>query len=236
MRPVRKLAVRISETVVERARPRCKEWAQGLAHEIEFVEGDWRALGWAIGSLRVLVRNPPTPLRNVAEIARAGRLFAGSREHTPPIICLLMVMQVISNGLHLVPPTGRVGPLGLAGFAIAALSAAYMAVLLWLDTRMSQRPEDMDDCAWIEFYRREMVRRRDLYTGFGALFPASMVLWCAGMVLGYGGMARLYVTSCLIAFCVFVTFVVSLSPRPAESFQRKVDEVDSILRHGGREA
>src|ERR1700723_576811 len=104
---VRRLAVRISAKAVEKAKPRCKEWAEGLAREIEFVEGDWRALAWAIGSLRVLLRNPPKPLRNAAEVARAGRLFAGNREHVPPMIFLLMAMQVFDNVERLVFRWGR---------------------------------------------------------------------------------------------------------------------------------
>jgi len=84
MRLIRRLAVRISKKSVERAKPGCKEWAEGLEREVEFIEGDWRALGWATGSLGVLLRNPPKPLGNAEEIARAGRLFAGNREHVPP--------------------------------------------------------------------------------------------------------------------------------------------------------
>jgi hypothetical protein len=229
---VRKLAVAISERVVRLASPGCKEWAEGLEREVAFIESDWRALRWALGSVRVLFRNPPTPLRNAAEIARAGRLFAGSREHTPPMLSLLMAMQAFTNGLRVVLPIGRTGSLGRAGFAIATVSAAYLAVVGWLEGRMSERPEDMDDGAWIEFYRREMVRLRDLYGGFGALYRFALFLMCAGMVLGYGGTARMYLAPCLIAFWVFV----GLSPRPAENFQRKVDNVDSILRQDGRES
>ena len=40
MRLVRRWAVGVSEFVVRRASPRAKEWAEGLAHEVEFVEGD----------------------------------------------------------------------------------------------------------------------------------------------------------------------------------------------------
>jgi len=45
----------ISERVARWASPGCKDWAEGLAREVEFIENDWRALGWAIGSMRVLL-------------------------------------------------------------------------------------------------------------------------------------------------------------------------------------
>jgi len=181
---LRRLAVKISNGVVRHASPGCKEWAEGLAREVAFIERDWSALGWAIGSLRVLLRNPPNPLCNAAEIARAGRLFAGSREHTPPIFFLLMVAQTFTNGLRAVFPSGQIGHLERAGFAIAAVSTAYLAVVVWMAGRMRERPEDMDDPAWIEFYRQEMVRLRDLFSGLGALFSAAIGLLFAGLVLG----------------------------------------------------
>ena len=51
---LRRVAVWISNGVVRRASPGAKEWAEATAHEVEFIEGDWAALGWALGSVRVL--------------------------------------------------------------------------------------------------------------------------------------------------------------------------------------
>jgi hypothetical protein len=44
---------------------------------------------------------------------------------------------------------------------------------------------------------------------------------------------RPYLTSGLIAFCMFVAWLV---PRPAQRFQRKLDDLDSILQQSGRGA
>lgn len=228
---VRRKALGISSWVVRWASPGCKEWAEGLEREVAFIESDWRALGWALGSLRVLFRNPPTSLRNAAEIARAGRLFAGSREHVPPMFCLIMALQVFDNVfLELIGRWGRIDHLQRAGFAIAALSAAYMAAVGWLDFRMGQRPDDMEDGAWIEFYRREMMRLHGLYTGLGSLLPAALVLLCAGSLLGTGGVERPYFESVLIVLSGLIGWLFS---RLGERFQQKIDDVDSILQQGG---
>jgi hypothetical protein len=144
-----------------------------------------------------------------------------------------MAIQAFTYGLRAVSPLYRDDHLARAGFAIAAVSAAYLAAVGWMGARMSERPEDMDDGAWIEFYRREMVRLRDLFSRFGALFGSALVLMFAGMALGYGGMALPYLIYCIIAFCLFLVW---LNLRPAEGFQRKIDDVDSILQQAGREA
>jgi hypothetical protein len=52
---VRRVALGISSRVVRWASPGCREWAEGLEREVEFIEGDWRALAWAVGSTRVLL-------------------------------------------------------------------------------------------------------------------------------------------------------------------------------------
>ncbi|HEV2646474.1 MAG TPA: hypothetical protein VGU46_08940 [Acidobacteriaceae bacterium] len=53
---VRRAASTVSERVVRWASPGCKEWAEGFAREIEFIDSDWRALAWAIGGTRVLLK------------------------------------------------------------------------------------------------------------------------------------------------------------------------------------
>jgi len=73
MSAIRGLAVRISGVVVRRASPGCKEWAEGLAREVEFIESDWRALGWAIGSLRVVLDRREEPLGSLAEVPKAAQ-------------------------------------------------------------------------------------------------------------------------------------------------------------------
>jgi hypothetical protein len=148
------------------------------------------------------------------------------------VIFLLMAMQVFTNVERLVLRWGRMDHLQRAGFAIAALSAAYLATVGWMEHRMGKRPEDMDDGAWIEFYRREMMRLRDLFNGFGILFPAAIVSMCAGELLGIEGPTRPYLTACFTAVCVVM---LRLLAWPAETFQRKLDDVDSILQQAGRE-
>jgi hypothetical protein len=230
---LRKAAVSVSGFVARHTSAGSREWAEGLAREAEVIDGDWAALGWSLGSLRVLFQNPPEPLRNSAEIARAGRLFAGSREHVPPVASLLTVLWAFDYAAKAVFPTGHISSWQRAGFAIAAVSAVYLAMVAWMDWRMRERPEDMDDAAWIGFYRTEMERRRDLYRGFGTLCVAACFLLMAGVALGVAGTARPYLALCLIAPWALLAWLI---PQPAQRFQRKVEQLDSILEPGRGDA
>ncbi len=79
-------------------------------------------------------------LETPEEIARAGRIYAGNREHVPPVVALLFATQVLNFGLQAVLPIGHPDSCQRAGFAIAAMSAAYLAAVTWLVTRMVPRP------------------------------------------------------------------------------------------------
>ena len=230
---LRKLAMRISEKAVESAKPRCKDWALGLAREMEFIPSDWRALAWAIGSLRVLLRNPPMPLRNPAEIARAGRLFAGNREHVPPMIFLLMLTQVFNNVERLVFRWDRMD------------DSSGLALRLPLSARLIWPWSDGWNTVWGSGLRIWTTAPGSSFIGgrwcgcgiflaaSASCFPAAIVSMFAGQLLGTEDSTLPYRTVCFTAFCVVMLRLVTW---PAETFQQKLDDVDSILQHGGREA
>ena len=225
---LRRIAVRISQKAVEKAKPGCREWAEGLAREVAFIQSDWRALAWALGCWRVLLRNPPKPLGTPEEIARAGRIYAGNREHVPPMAALIMATQVINFGLR---ASGHLSIAQRAGLAVAAVNAAYLAVVTWLETRMLPRPDDMDDIAWIAFYRSELVRVRDLYSGFGSLYRPAIVLWFAGLFLDAPQPSLTY---CVFAVGAPIGGVALLNL--VDRFQRRIDQVDSALKRCGGQA
>jgi hypothetical protein len=75
---VRRVAMKISGGVVRYASPGCKEWGEGLAREVEFIEGDWAALRWAIGSTRVLLDRRGAPMTSLADVAARGCRFSES--------------------------------------------------------------------------------------------------------------------------------------------------------------
>ena len=73
---VRRLALRILNWVVCLASPERREWAEGLEREVAFIESDWRALGWAIGSVRVLFTAPESRDATLADVRTAARTIS----------------------------------------------------------------------------------------------------------------------------------------------------------------
>jgi hypothetical protein len=52
----RRLAVRWLEAVANNAPPACQEWARAMLRELDFIESDWAALRWALGSTAAISR------------------------------------------------------------------------------------------------------------------------------------------------------------------------------------
>jgi hypothetical protein len=57
MAVLRKLAVRWLMAVVRNAPPACREWASAMLRELDFIESDWVALLWALGSTAAISRH-----------------------------------------------------------------------------------------------------------------------------------------------------------------------------------
>jgi hypothetical protein len=162
MTALRSLALKISAAVVRYASPGCKEWAQGLAREVAFVEGDWAALGWAVGSMRVLLERRP------------GFLELGSA-----------FTAVFSVGLPCLEIFGATCLSERVGWSLVLFGSAYWNVARlrdWLVERSA--PPDDDKRARAIFGRGKLERRlrraRSIWRWAG---PAVTTCYCVGMVL-----------------------------------------------------
>jgi len=56
MTATRRVASALLTMVTRQAPPDSREWAQAMVRELEFIEGDWAALSWALGSTTALCR------------------------------------------------------------------------------------------------------------------------------------------------------------------------------------
>lgn len=56
MAMLRRLAERWLRAVARKAPPACREWASAMLRELDFIESDWAALLWALGSTAAVSR------------------------------------------------------------------------------------------------------------------------------------------------------------------------------------
>jgi len=57
MSRVRRFAVWLLDAVLLYAPEHCQQWASAMLRELDFIEGDWAALWWALGSVAAIFRH-----------------------------------------------------------------------------------------------------------------------------------------------------------------------------------
>lgn len=60
----RTLAAKLLRAVVRLVPEESREWAVGMLHELDFVEGDWAAFFWALGSTTAILRHAASVWRD----------------------------------------------------------------------------------------------------------------------------------------------------------------------------
>jgi hypothetical protein len=175
---VRGLALRISDAVVRWASPGCKEWAEGLAREVEFIEGDWAALRWAIGSARVLLDRRVTPI--------------GARRDGPAAMPgwwvwpFMVASQIFTSCISAFRASSWEDRIGWGLLAIGWLYMGTSSVLNWLEDRKA--PPISDIQAYWLFSRAKLERRLGRYRSVRRWFPVlATVSFCTGSVLTLKG-------------------------------------------------
>jgi hypothetical protein len=179
---LRKVAVRVSEFTVLHASAGSREWAEGLAREVEFVEGDWAALGWALGSLRSLIDRRIGSLEEVPKVAR--RMARGTRGEELMVWC--SVLNILAAAL---PVLDRTQPLDRAGAALRMLGWICILIISYRNRQSSKLVEaqagdwrlfEPDDTGtWVLFYKAELERRLE-----NQRWPRTRVVIAALLCMG----------------------------------------------------
>lgn len=173
---VRRFALKISNAVVRFASPGWKEWAEGSAGEVAFVKGDCAALGWALGSARVLLDYREAPIASLSDLTSAAEKYAASRcsgNSTPIWIRFLPIpiwfLISADKFFHAANWPERAGcGLAMLGWIAVAISFFFE----WRGRRPVPPPGDV--AAVLRFYKTGLERVRD--------FPRSPRGW----LLGFG--------------------------------------------------
>jgi chorismate-pyruvate lyase len=229
MTRLRKLATKISCLVVRATSPVAKDWAKASSREIEFVESDWAALRWALGSTKVLFRIcEEVPLQSLSGVPLATQRLAKQTAVRARQICIVTVFEVLvfARSLwHIHNPVRRTG----IYLVIAAL--AYCAVQV-LARRGRRVPQQADLSAQIVHYRDELERERRFHSGVWLwsrmvlLFGALAVFMVAGAIAPPTSVRRAAIYALILA--IMAVFATVVNSRMAAKFQRRIEELDTL--------
>jgi hypothetical protein len=168
---IRRLALKISDTVVDYASPGCKEWAEALAREVTFVEGDWAALGWALGSARVLFHYRQAPIRSFADLSSAAQKFAEAKLNNPNVAWIATFGWFFFYAVRFFG--ARNWP-ERTGCSLAALGFLYFGIFVLIDYRLKVPPSD-DIITLIQFYRAALEQMHRS-SGWSTVSVATLLL------------------------------------------------------------
>jgi hypothetical protein len=196
MRPIRGLALRITQFVVTHASPGSKEWAQGLARELDFIADDWSALRWACGSVRVLFDYRPEAIHSFADLTLAAEKFAERKRYAVNDVWLARNarwLNMVVPALYLMPRFFRaVDARDRAGYAMVILGFLLLAILGFLRSKEPVVPDRDDLPAIVRFYKKDLERSSSLSSVDFWVFVVASVLIGTGYGLAESAIGHLF--------------------------------------------
>jgi hypothetical protein len=235
---MRKAAVKILDAVVRLAPEASRDWAKAAQVEMGFIENDWAALRWALGSWKMAVRRQYAPLTSISEVPRAAQKFLrGTRVLMVVNRCALLCLAA-SFSLALAVSMARQGrpPSLLAGWGcvvIATVTYLVCDIVRW-GWRFSSGGGLPEDAA---AYRSELVRQQDRlsrgwYRSFIAINFVATATSAYGIWLMKPSANRdIVLLITLPAFGVATVMLFaskSMARRQIAKYQRRIDELDAI--------
>jgi hypothetical protein len=223
----RRVTANISGVVVRYASPGCKEWAEGLAREAEFIEDDMSALRWAMGSTRVLLDRREAPITSLADVPDAAQhLSKLVRKGTVTYAFLFMLVFIYA--LRLLNAGGSSQQRISCG--VAVLTAISLGVVDFIQRRTQRATQAEDVGTWALYYRSELERQRDFYFNGSAIHFESFAFFIfIGCVFAQDGGVRgnpIFFAYQVLVYLFWESFIYWRRWQ----FQHRIDELDAIVK------
>jgi hypothetical protein len=132
---VRTAAQKISAVVVRYSSAGNKEWAEGLAREVDFIQSNWGALLWSMGSLRVLLDRRSTPIRTYDDLKPLIKKFEESIRSTR----VMLIITAFSAFFYWLDFSVAKSSSSRIGFAMIAMSWTAMGIQSFLEWRVKEK-------------------------------------------------------------------------------------------------
>lgn len=224
MRLIRTSSNRIAAFVVRYASSGSKEWAQAIASELNCIENDWQALGWALGGIRVLFSIQPSPLHSLEDLNEAARKHANRRLHAvnngwfgtniplfaPLVACFSLLLQLAMHRQ-------------IASNAVQLTGWLLLFPTTYLRSREPNVPDLDDRTNLVRFYADEMAVLSRNSVSFFMLVAGLLFLIC-GWVMDF---ARGPVSTVIIA--LFAIPVLALVLSKHISHRRRYAQIKALL-------
>ena len=228
---IRKLAFSILNRAVQHAPFESQEWGWAMLHEMEFVEGDWAALRWAIGGAFALTRGCNVPMSDLSEVpARMESLEkAARRQYRGGYVASFIVIAGFAWFLfHVANPLQRVG------CVFTIVGSGFLIYQLERNRRQrkaaAEAIEEMPTPS--ERYRALLERLRDFHCG--RKFWSRLILFLPGPLLFLVGFRIAYPQLLSIvwreggAFLALGALAIPLNLKLARKYERQIEQLDRL--------
>jgi hypothetical protein len=222
---IRRLASAILTAAVRRASPGIREWGTAMLREMDFVESDWAALLWALGSVAALLKHFGAPMSDTHVFSKAQALMRKIRRRTLIGYGACVIGTVAFGSFIFVVPNvlQRIG----SCLTVAAILYVASQVYAW---RPADLPLEGGSSAYTDSYRGELERQREFHRGAWSRLLAILpgpILFCVGSAMAYPELAVGFAANaaCFIVICIVG---VPMNLRLSRKYQRQIDELDAL--------
>jgi hypothetical protein len=238
MTRLRKLAVKISDTVVRRCPPACKDWAQATARELEFVESDWAALRWALGSWKMAASCQNALPASMSEVPRAARNFL-RETRVSTVLTWFSLLGTSYWFSFFVAHIARQASLRLGWWLIIAAMAYIVCDVIVSPGRRFPRGGGLPEVA--AAYRSALVHQRDLLSGvwcwsrMAIIMPGCVMSAYRLWLMKPSAAREIMLKGDLVACGIMVLTLIVTRPmnrRIVARYQRTIDQLDALEGDG----
>lgn len=229
MTRLRGVAEKISCFVVRAASPAAKDWAKASAREMEFIEGDWAALRWALGSAKVLFRcREEASLVALSDVPMALKRLVRQTAGRARAACTIIFFEVLFFAHSL----GRIhNPVRRTGIDLVIAAMVYTAAQV-LARRGRCVPQQADLPAQIVHYRGELERELRFHTGVWLWSRLFLLFGALGLFMVGGAIAPPTSIHRAVSSAVLLTglmiVAIAANRRGAEKFRRRIEELGTL--------
>ena len=157
-----------------------RRWASAVVHELDYIEGDWHSLTWALGGLRLLILHgfvpTPTPARLERQAVLHGRLRRQTalRSIASRLLNRANVLVSALLFLYLLHRSYPARPFTALGMTL--FCAGFLALLLrGLRQPTITIPDEAETQALLALYQTDLRRSTQLSSILSFTLPALLI-------------------------------------------------------------